>query len=53
MGTKTNYKTDFSKIFKPLKTAVLVDLSFFLKRYKTQFNVSNSEDIAKRLRHYI
>jgi len=46
-------KTPFNSIFKPLKTAVLIDLSFFLKRYKTIFNVSDPKDMAKRLRHYV
>lgn len=50
LGRKT---TPFSSIFKPLKTAVLVDLSFFLKRYRTMFDISDPQNMAKRLKHYV
>ncbi len=41
-----------NSIFKPLKTAVLMDLSFFLKRYNTLFSNLTPEDIAKRIKDY-
>lgn len=45
-------QTNFSLIFKPLKTAVLIDLSFFLKRYKTIFSINDPIDMAKRIKDY-
>lgn len=46
-------QSPFNEIFKPLKTAVLIDLSFFLKRYKTIFKISDPLEMAKRIRHYV
>lgn len=45
--------SDFSSIFKPLKTAVMVDLSFFIRRYRTIYNGNDVAEFARRLRHYV
>lgn len=45
--------TPFSPIFKSLKTAVLIDLSFFLKNYKKKFDISDPKNMASRIRNYV
>lgn len=41
------------KCFIPQRlTAVLIDLSFFLKRYKTLYPVNDPKDMAKRIKDY-
>ena len=46
-------QSSFNSIFRPLKTAVLIDLSFFLKRYNTIFQNLTAQETARRLRHYV
>lgn len=53
MQSNSNSKTSFNSIFRPLKTAVLVDLSFFLKRYNTIFDIADPIEMARRIRHYV
>ena len=47
--------TDSYSIIAPMKTAVLVDLSFFIHRYNTfkKINDMTPEELAKRLKDYI
>ena len=42
-------------IIQPKKTAVLVDLSFFLERYNTHKSIKTMEakELAKRLKDYV
>lgn len=49
------YKQDIDSIIQPKKTAVLVDLSFFIERYNTHKSIKTMGDteLAKRLRDYV